>query len=89
MHDLAKGLAKGDPRYDRLERRLAEGPVIRVPTITLDGEVDPCTPPGGGANYRDMFSGPYAHRTLKGIGHNVPQEAPEAFAAAVFEVDGF
>jgi pimeloyl-ACP methyl ester carboxylesterase len=82
-------LAKGDPRYDRLEERLAEGPVIGVPTITLDGEVDPFTPPGDGTNYRNKFSGPYAHRTLKGIGHNVPQEAPEAFAEAVLEVDGF
>ncbi|MCQ8191330.1 alpha/beta fold hydrolase [Streptomyces rugosispiralis] len=81
------GLAAGDPRYDGLERRLAKGPVIGVPTVTLDGGRDPFTPPGGGAAYRDKFSGPYAHRTLKGIGHNVPQEAPEAFAAAVLEAD--
>ncbi|WP_431954759.1 alpha/beta fold hydrolase [Actinacidiphila sp. bgisy167] len=83
------GLAKGDPRYDRLERRLAAGPTIGVPTITLDGEVDPFTPAGDGAAYRAKFSGRYAHRTLKGIGHNVPQEAPEAFAAAVVDVDSF
>lgn len=82
-------LAKGDPRYDRLEKRLAEGPVIAVPTITLDGELDPFTPAGDGASYRNKFSGKYAHRTLKGIGHNLPQEAPEAFAEAVVEVDGF
>ncbi|MFI8181361.1 alpha/beta fold hydrolase [Actinacidiphila glaucinigra] len=83
------GLAKGDPRYDRLERRLAAGPMIGVPTITLDGEDDPFTPAGEGAAYRAKFSGRYAHRTLKGIGHNVPQEAPEAFTAAVVDVDSF
>ncbi|MFE0633461.1 alpha/beta fold hydrolase [Streptomyces sp. NPDC058864] len=83
------GLAEGDPRYDRLERRLAAGPMIGVPTITLDGEVDPFTPAGDGAAYRAKFSGRYAHRTLKGIGHNVSQEAPEAFAAAVVDVDSF
>ncbi|WUD76656.1 alpha/beta hydrolase [Streptomyces sp. NBC_00510] len=83
------GLEKGDPRYDRLERRLAAGPMIGVPTITLDGEADPFTPAGEGAAYRAKFSGKYAHRTLKGIGHNVPQEAPEAFAAAVVDVDTF
>ncbi|MFF3951455.1 alpha/beta fold hydrolase [Streptomyces sp. NPDC001902] len=83
------GLEKGDPRYDRLERRLAAGPMIGVPTITLDGEADPFTPAGEGAAYRAKFSGKYAHRTLKGIGHNVPQEAPEAFAAAVVDVDAF
>jgi pimeloyl-ACP methyl ester carboxylesterase len=82
-------LAKGDPRYDGLERRLAAGPVIAVPTITLDGELDPFTPAEDGASYRGKFSGKYAHRALKGIGHNVPQEAPEAFAEAVVEVDGF
>lgn len=82
------GLATGDPRYDGLEERLARRPVIGVPTVTLDGERDPFTPAGDGAMYRDKFSGPYAHRTLKGIGHNVPQEAPEAFAEAVVEADG-
>ncbi|MFG1678882.1 alpha/beta fold hydrolase [Nonomuraea sp. NPDC049269] len=81
-------LAEGDPRYDRLEKRLAEGPVIAVPTITLDGESDPFTPAGDGAVYRGKFSGKYAHRTLRGIGHNVPQEAPQAFAAAVVDVNG-
>lgn len=82
-------LAKGDPRYDGLDRQLAKSPVITVPTVTLDGEVDPFTPSGGGSSYRDKFTGKFAHRTLKGIGHNVPQEAPEDFARAVVEVDGF
>ncbi|MEU6345682.1 alpha/beta hydrolase [Streptomyces sp. NPDC046977] len=83
------GLARGENRYELIERRLAAGPVITVPTITLDGETDPFTPAGEGASYRGKFAGPYAHRTLKGIGHNVPQEAPEAFAQAVVDVDGF
>ncbi|MFF4255881.1 alpha/beta fold hydrolase [Streptomyces sp. NPDC001663] len=83
------GLAAGEPRYDALEQRLSQAPVITVPTITLDGERDPFTPAGDGAMYRDKFTGPYAHRTLKGIGHNVPQEEPEAFADAVIEADGF
>lgn len=81
-------LAGGDPQYDHLEKQLAQSPVISLPTITLDGELDPFTPPGDGASYRDRFTGAYAHRTLKGVGHNLPQEAPEAFAAAVVEVDG-
>lgn len=80
-------LASGDPRYADLEARLAQGPSIRVPTVGLDGELDPFTPPGGDASYRDKYSGPYVHRTLKGIGHNVPQEAPEVFAQAVLEAD--
>ncbi|MFG3480191.1 alpha/beta fold hydrolase [Streptomyces sp. NPDC047980] len=83
------GLAQGDPRYDKLEARLATAPDIAVPTITLDGEVDPFTPAGEGVAYRDKFTGPYDHRTLKGIGHNVPQEAPGAFAQAVLDVDRF
>ncbi|MFJ4989129.1 alpha/beta fold hydrolase [Streptomyces sp. NPDC088732] len=83
------GLARGENRYELIERRLAASPVITVPAITLDGETDPFTPAGDGASYRGKFAGPYAHRTLKGIGHNVPQEAPEAFAQAVVDVDGF
>lgn len=80
------GLADGERRYDPLERRLATRPVIEVPTITLDPERDPFTAPGDGASYRDRFTGAYEHRTLKGIGHNVPQEAPAAFAQAVIDV---
>ncbi|MFE5136637.1 alpha/beta fold hydrolase [Streptomyces fagopyri] len=82
------GLAQGDPRYDRLERQLAAGPAVAVPTVTLDGRRDPFTPAGDGSSYRDRFSGPYAHRSLADAGHNVPQEAPEAFARAVVEADG-
>lgn len=83
------GLADGDPRHDRLEQRLAAGPTIAVPTVTLDGEKDPFAPAGDGSSCRDKFTGPYAHRTLKNIGHNVPQEAPGEFARAVLEADGF
>lgn len=81
------GLAEGDPRHDDLEARLAKGPTIAVPTITIDGEVDPFTPPGDGAAYRARFTGPYQHQTLQGIGHNVPQEAPGPFAQAVMAAD--
>ncbi|MGX9883143.1 alpha/beta fold hydrolase [Streptomyces sp. NPDC002276] len=81
------GLAAGDPRYDGIEAKLAAGPAIAVPTITLDGELDPFTPAGEGSAYRAKFTGPYDHRALDGIGHNVPQEAPEAFARAVLDAD--
>ncbi|MFF4554577.1 alpha/beta fold hydrolase [Streptomyces sp. NPDC001422] len=81
------GLAEGEPRYDRYEKALATRPVITVPTVTIDPERDPFTAPGNGAAYRDRFTGPYDHRPLAGIGHNVPQEAPAAFARAVVDVD--
>ncbi|MDX3384663.1 alpha/beta hydrolase [Streptomyces niveiscabiei] len=80
-------LADGERRYDALEKRLAARPTIGVPTITLDPDRDPFTAPGGGTAYRDRFTGPYEHRTLTGIGHNVPQEAPAAFAQAVVDAD--
>ena len=60
-------------------------PTIGVPTLTLDPDRDPFTAPGGGAAYRDRFTGAYEHRTLTGVGHNVPQEAPTAFARAVVD----
>lgn len=80
-------LADGERRYDAVEKRLATRPVIEVPTITLDPEKDPFTAPGNGTAYRDRFTGPYEHRTLTGIGHNLPQEAPAAFARAVIDAD--
>ncbi|WP_327122046.1 alpha/beta hydrolase [Streptomyces sp. NBC_01341] len=80
-------LSKSDPRYASVEQKLQASPVITVPTVTLDGALDPFTPPGNGSAYRDKFTGPYSHRTLKGIGHNVPQEAPQAFAQAVVDAD--
>lgn len=82
-------VADGERRYDRFEKQLAARPAITVPAITLDAEHDPFTAPGDGSSYRDRFTGKYDHRTLKGIGHNVPQEAPTAFAQAVIDVDHF
>ncbi|SEE58569.1 alpha/beta fold hydrolase [Streptomyces sp. TLI_105] len=82
------GLVDGEPRYDRYEKVLAGQPPIGVPTITLDAALDPFTPPpGDGSSYRDHFTGPYAHRTITNIGHNLPQEAPTAFAQAVIDAD--
>jgi pimeloyl-ACP methyl ester carboxylesterase len=80
-------LAKGDPQYDGLESKLAAGPVITVPTITIASDFDGLNAPGTG--YRSKFSGKYDHRILNGIGHNVPQEAPQAFAKAIIDVDAF
>ena len=81
------GLAEGEPAYDSLENRLAGGPVISVPTITLEGDANGAPHPAPAA-YAAKFSGKYVHRNLTGgIGHNLPQEAPKAFAAAVIDVD--
>jgi pimeloyl-ACP methyl ester carboxylesterase len=83
------GLAEGEPKYDDLERRLAEGPVIATPTITLEGDANGAPHPDAGS-YAKKFSGKYAHRVVTGgVGHNLPQEAPQAFAQAVIDVDGF
>jgi pimeloyl-ACP methyl ester carboxylesterase len=80
------GLAEGEAEYDELEKRLAEGPVITVPAITLEGDANGAPHPDPSA-YAKKFSGKYSHRTIEGgIGHNLPQEAPEAFADAVLEV---
>jgi pimeloyl-ACP methyl ester carboxylesterase len=82
------GLAEGEPRFDDLERRLAEGPVITVPTITLEGDANGAPHPDA-SSYERKFSGKYAHRVIKGgVGHNLPQEAPQAFAQAVVDADG-
>ena len=83
------GLAEGEREYDDLERRLAAGPVIGVPTITLEGDANGAPHPDPSA-YARKFTGKYAHRLIKGgVGHNLPQEAPQAFADAVLEVDRF
>jgi pimeloyl-ACP methyl ester carboxylesterase len=81
------GLAKGEAKYDSFENRLFQGPVITVPTITIASDFD--GPAKSGAAYRNKFSGKYQHRILDGIGHNVPQEAPQSFAQAVVDVDRF
>jgi pimeloyl-ACP methyl ester carboxylesterase len=79
-------LAQGEAKYDELEKRLAAFPVITVPTITLEGDANGAPHPDPSA-YANKFSGKYEHRLIKGgIGHNLPQEAPQAFAQAVVDV---
>jgi pimeloyl-ACP methyl ester carboxylesterase len=83
------GLAEGERKYDDLEKRLAEAPVITVPTITMEGDANGAPHPDPSA-YAKKFTGKYAHRNIRGgVGHNLPQEAPEAFAKAVIDVDGY
>jgi len=83
------GLAAGEPKYDDLEKRLAQAPVISVPTITLEGDANGAPHPDA-SSYAKKFSGKYAHRVITGgIGHNLPQEAPLAFAEAILEVDRY
>jgi pimeloyl-ACP methyl ester carboxylesterase len=83
------GLAEGESKYDDLERQLEAGPAIAVPTITLEGDANGAPHPDPDS-YAKKFSGKYAHRLLTGgIGHNLPQEAPRAFADAVIDVDRF
>jgi pimeloyl-ACP methyl ester carboxylesterase len=83
------GLAQGEAKYDDLEKRLAIAPVITVPTITLEGDANGAPHPEP-SSYAKKFSGKYEHRLIDGgIGHNLPQEAPQAFAQAVVDVDGF
>jgi pimeloyl-ACP methyl ester carboxylesterase len=83
------GLAEGEPKFDDLEKKLAQGPAITVPAITMEGDANgaPHLEP---AAYRNKFSGRYEHRTIdSGVGHNLPQEAPEAFSKAIVDVDRF
>jgi pimeloyl-ACP methyl ester carboxylesterase len=81
------GLAEGEPSYDQLERQLAVGPTITVPTITLEGDANGAPHPDASA-YAGNFTGKYEHRVITpGIGHNLPQEAPGAFAQAIMDVD--
>ncbi|MFM0728856.1 alpha/beta hydrolase, partial [Paraburkholderia strydomiana] len=80
------GLVKGEPQYDELERRLAMAPTISVPTITLEGDANGAAHPDPAA-YAKKFTGKYQHRNITGgIGHNLPQEAPKAFADAIIDV---
>ncbi|SAK52309.1 hydrolase [Caballeronia hypogeia] len=81
------GLAQGEPQYDALEQRLAAAPTIGVPTITMEGDANGAPHPDPAA-YAKKFTGKYKHRNVSGgIGHNLPQEAPKAFAEAVIEAD--
>ena len=91
MHDYRwrLGLADGEPKYDELEKRLAALPPITVPTITLEGDANGAIHAPSTA-YRNKFSGKYEYRLITGgVGHNLPQEAPQAFAQAVVDVDGY
>ncbi|WP_423200487.1 Epoxide hydrolase [Cupriavidus sp. H19C3] len=83
------GLATGEARFDEIEKRLAAGPTIGIPTITMEGDANGAPHPQPSA-YRSKFTGKYEHRDVTGgIGHNLPQEAPTAFAQAVLDVDKF
>jgi len=80
------GLAEGESKYDDIEGRLAEGPAITVPVVTLEGDANGAPHPEPSA-YASKFTGKYSHRLIKGgVGHNLPQEAPQAFAETVVEV---
>jgi pimeloyl-ACP methyl ester carboxylesterase len=84
------GLAEGEPQYADLEKKLSTGPVITVPAIVLEGDANGAPHANDDTAYRKKFSGKYAFRTIKGgVGHNLPQEAPQAFAKAVIEVDSY
>ena len=93
IHDDRRrlGLAESESKYDGLEKRLAEAPVITVPTITLERDANGAPHGDGDANsYRKKFAGKYAHWIIGGgVGHNLPQEAPQTFAQAVVDVDRF
>ncbi len=80
------GIAEGEARYAEADKKIAASPVIAVPTITMEGDANgaPHPPP---KSYANKFSGKYQHREITGgIGHNLPQEAPQAFAEAVVDV---
>ena len=83
------GLASGEPQYDELDRRVADLPAVSVPAITLEGDANGAPHPEPAA-YAAKFTGKYEHRTITGgVGHNLPQEAPRAFAQAVIDADGY
>jgi pimeloyl-ACP methyl ester carboxylesterase len=83
------GLAQGEARFDDIERKLAQAPVIAVPTVTMEGDANGAPHPKP-ADYAGKFSGKYAFRLIEGgIGHNLPQEAPKAFADALLQAASF
>jgi pimeloyl-ACP methyl ester carboxylesterase len=79
-------LAEGDPAYLDIEARLAQQPPITVPSITFDGADDVVRAPSQLGASAQSFTGPRSHRVVPGVGHNMPQEVPEVFAAAVLEL---
>jgi pimeloyl-ACP methyl ester carboxylesterase len=84
------GLAEGESKYDDLEKKIAAITSIGIPTITLEGDANGAAHAPDASVYRNKFTGKYASRIIKGgVGHNLPQEAPQAFADAVIDVDGF
>jgi pimeloyl-ACP methyl ester carboxylesterase len=83
------GLVDGDPQFSEIERRLAASPAITVPAVTLDGDADGVRPLGGREAGLKRFTGRHENRIVPGVGHNLPQEAPAAFAAAVLDVNGW
>ncbi|QPF87637.1 alpha/beta hydrolase [Bradyrhizobium genosp. L] len=81
------GIAEGEAKYDGFEKTLAQAPVIAIPTITMEGDANGAPHPEPAA-YAKKFSGHYEHRLITGgIGHNLPQEAPQAFAQAIIDID--
>jgi pimeloyl-ACP methyl ester carboxylesterase len=80
------GLVPGDPAVEETEHRLTRLPKISVPTIALDGGDDGVAPLGGSTDHYHHFAGKYEHKVIPGVGHNLPQEAPHAFAEAVLSV---
>jgi pimeloyl-ACP methyl ester carboxylesterase len=80
------GLVPGDPAAEATERRLSEQPNISVPTVVLNGEADEVTPPDGSERHQRFFTGSYERRIVAGVGHDLPQEAPREFAAAVLSL---
>jgi pimeloyl-ACP methyl ester carboxylesterase len=81
------GLASGEPQYDEVEQRLAGAPAIAVPAITLEGDANGA-PHAEASAYAGKFTGQYEHRVIEGgVGHNLPQEAPQAFAQAIIDAD--
>ena len=82
-------MAPGEPRYGALEQKLADFPPVEVPTITMEGDANGAPHPDASA-YAKKFTGKYQHRQIGGgIGHNLPQEAPRAFAEAIVDASGF
>jgi pimeloyl-ACP methyl ester carboxylesterase len=82
-------LEPGEKQYDAIEQKLAAAPKITVPSVTLDGDSDGVVPASDGSSYANMFTGKNVHHIVKGAGHNLPQEAPEAFADAIIEAAGY
>ena len=80
------GLVAGDPSCEATETRLAGQPRITVPTISIDGLGDGVIPEAGSSRHERFFEGPYDYQTIPSVGHNVPQEAPAEFAAAVLSL---